>query len=169
MAHTVTPSRRVAFMPTSALSSMVQACMVEEWPACTAQTLSHALCNGVNILQLLHLPYWVSAVVLLRVLLLQLCHRLSATALLLENICCHVVSHYNLMVSMYSAYHQVCSSAGRYCGGRTSESRSLYNQVCMYCHSIHEACSFVLTKPGWQLQWLSSSSSSNSSSSSSIK
>jgi len=35
MGHTVTPSRRVAFMPTSALSSMVQACMVEEWPACT--------------------------------------------------------------------------------------------------------------------------------------
>ena len=36
MGHTVTPSRRVAFMPTSALSSMVQACMVEEWPAHTA-------------------------------------------------------------------------------------------------------------------------------------
>ena len=30
---TVTPSSRVAFMPTRLLSSMVQACIVDEWPA----------------------------------------------------------------------------------------------------------------------------------------
>ena len=45
---TVTPSRRVAFIPTSELSSTVQAWMVAEWPANkqkAVKSVMHAKCQ----------------------------------------------------------------------------------------------------------------------------